>query len=196
MLCYCNPRAQPPSPLFHFPTIFPPFPPIFPHFPPFLPIFTHFYPFSPISPPFFQLSPFFHAVFPAGDSGIGRRRSLVPASVASWAMPTDRLLLATCLYSVHPVPWPPPFPTFQSPTETCGARLPGFSWDARLTLPLGVRQHLEDAVSLLLEWKGRNLFITTPRSKLYTDASDVGRGATIDEIGSTTGSVMPLMTYD
>ena len=72
----------------------------------------------------------------------------------------------------------------------------GSSWDARLTLPLGVRQHLEDAVSLLLEWKGRNLFITTPRSKLYTDASDVGRGATIDETGSTTGSVMQLMTYD
>ena len=36
----------------------------------------------------------------------------LPASVASWAMPTDRLLFATCLYSVHPVPWPPPFPTF------------------------------------------------------------------------------------
>ena len=55
---------------------------------------------------------------------------------------------------------------------------------------------MEDAVSLLLEWKGRNQFITTPRSKLYTDASDVGRGATIDETGSTTGSVMQLMTYD
>ena len=55
---------------------------------------------------------------------------------------------------------------------------------------------MEDAVSLLLEWKGRNLFITTPRSKLYTDASDAGRGATIDETGSTTVSVMQLMTYD
>ena len=72
----------------------------------------------------------------------------------------------------------------------------GSSWDARLTLPLGVRQQLEDAISLLLEWKGRNLFITTPRSKLYTDASDAGRGAMIDETGSTTGSVMQLMTYD
>ena len=100
------PAPLPPFPFSHH------FPTIPPHFSPFFPIFPHFSPFFPIFPPFFQLSPFFHAFFPAGDSGIGRRRSLVPASVASWAMPTDRLLLATCLYSVHPVPWPPPFPTF------------------------------------------------------------------------------------